>query len=153
MPGWQERSAYIDQLGQQIAATPGVLAVGSGTAPPNSSFETEFSVTGRPTSQKQKTRMDLVSSNYFSMLHIPTLRGRMWSEAEDRQALPLAVVNETFAKRFLSGSDPVGQQIALRIIDGTRKEISTPGSSPPSRLSRNYREFGADRRCRRRLNQ
>ncbi len=132
LSGWGERTAYVEQLRQQIATAPGVLGVESGDAPPNSGFETEFSVVGRPTSQKQKTHMAQTSSGYFTLLKMPVLRGRAWNATENRQGLPLAVVNDTFAKRFLAGSDPIGQQISWPVIDEIRKETPPPGFPPPA---------------------
>ncbi len=132
LPGWQERVAYTEQLGQQIATTPGVLAVASGDPPPNNGWENGFTVVGRPTSQKQTTRLVQASANYFALLHIPILRGRVWNETENRQGLPLAVVNETFAKRYLAGADPVGQQIEMPLFDEVRKETPPPGFPPPA---------------------
>ncbi len=132
LSGWQERTAYVEQLRQQIATTAGVLGVENGDAPPNSGFETDFSVVGRPTSQKQKTHMAQAGSGYFALLKMPVLRGRVWNSTENRQGLPLAVVNETFAKRFLAGSDPIGQQISWPVIDEIRKETPPPGFPPPA---------------------
>ena len=132
LPGWKERTAFVEQLRQQIATTPGVLGVEGGDPPPISGFDTEFSVVGRPTSQKQKTHMAQTSSGYFALLKMPVLRGRVWNATENRQGLPLAVVNETFAKRFLAGSDPLSQQVSLPVIDETRKETPPPGFPPPA---------------------
>ena len=132
LPGWQERTAYIEQLGRQIATTPGVMSVGSGGPPPNDGWKNEFTVVGRPTSQKQITRMSQVTDNYFSLLHVPLLHGRVWNETENRQGLPLAVVNESFAKRYLAGADPIGQQIEMPMFDEVRKETPPPGFPPPA---------------------
>ena len=127
LPTWEQRTAYAAQLGQQIAATPGVLAVATGDAPPTAGFETEFLIPSRPTSQKQKTHMSLINPAFLPLLGIPVLHGRMWSDAENRQGLPLAVVNQAFAQRFFSGSDPIGQQISIPVFDEIRKELPPPG--------------------------
>ena len=51
-----------------------------------------------------------VSPAYFATLRIPLVRGRLLA-AEDRAGAPaVAVVSETFARRFFAGRDPIGQR-------------------------------------------
>ena len=56
---------------------------------------------------------DIVAAGYFDTLGIPILRGRAFA-ALDRQGAPqVVVVNETFARRYWPGKDPVGQSVWL----------------------------------------
>ena len=131
LPTWQERSVYVDQLGQRIAATPGVLSVASAAdVPPDSGFETELSIVGRPSPEKQKSSLNLVDPAFFPQLRIPLLRGRIWSPTENRQGLPVAVVNAAFAQRYLANSNPIGQQVAMPIFKEVAKAVP-PGFTPP----------------------
>jgi predicted permease len=55
----------------------------------------------------------VVSRSYFSLLRIPILAGRAFTEADVRGAEPVVVVNEAFAKRYWgSARSAVGQRIA-----------------------------------------
>jgi macrolide transport system ATP-binding/permease protein len=39
-------------------------------------------------------------------------RGRYFTEAEDRQKRPVAIINQAFAKQYFPGEDPIGQELA-----------------------------------------
>lgn len=60
-------------------------------------------------------RMDvgctMVAPGYFSLLRIPLPGGRDFSERDDRNAAPVVIVNEAFARRYFGGSSPVGRRI------------------------------------------
>ncbi len=52
----------------------------------------------------------LVSPGYFAAMGIPILRGRDLAE-QDRRDVPLvAVINETLARQYFGGRDPIGQR-------------------------------------------
>jgi predicted permease len=54
-----------------------------------------------------------VSPRYFDVVRIAVLRGRSFT-ADDRERAPkVAIVNETFARRFLGGRDPIGRRVGL----------------------------------------
>jgi putative ABC transport system permease protein len=53
----------------------------------------------------------LVSSDYFRTLGVRLTAGRGFEPTDRRGGLPVAVVNETLAKRFWPGEDPVGKII------------------------------------------
>ncbi len=131
---WQERSVYRDQLLARIAAIPGVLSVAaSNEAPPYGSFNTDVHIVGQSSAREQKTNTYFVSPSFFPLLRIPLLRGRVWTEAENGQGLPVAVVNQTFARRYLPGADPVGRQAELAMLRSLAKHENptAPGFAPP----------------------
>ncbi|HKG59361.1 MAG TPA: ABC transporter permease [Pyrinomonadaceae bacterium] len=53
-----------------------------------------------------------VSSDYFNTLQANLLRGRTFTDAEDLTKPNVVVINQTLAKKFFPGEDPVGQRIA-----------------------------------------
>lgn len=55
-----------------------------------------------------------VAPDYFATLGIPLLRGRPIEERDLNAAVPVAVVSESFARRFFGGEDPLGQTISLQ---------------------------------------
>jgi putative ABC transport system permease protein len=52
-----------------------------------------------------------VSEGYFSALGAPLLRGRFFTEQDDDTSPDVVIINETLAKRFFPGVDPVGRRI------------------------------------------
>jgi predicted permease len=58
---------------------------------------------------------NFVSPDYFRVLRIPLLRGRVFDERDRAGAQPVAIVNETMAKQAWPEQDPVGQFLQGRI--------------------------------------
>ena len=52
-----------------------------------------------------------MDSDYFSVLRIPLLQGRLLTRPEVLRGAHLAVISRTFAKRYFPDSDPIGRQI------------------------------------------
>ena len=54
-----------------------------------------------------------VSPRYFETMQIPLVRGREFTERDTRGAPGVVIVNETLARRFWPGTDPLGQRLRL----------------------------------------
>jgi len=52
-----------------------------------------------------------VSSDYFSTLQARLLRGRTFTDSEDSTKPKVVVINQTLAKKYFPGEDPIGQRI------------------------------------------
>jgi predicted permease len=52
-----------------------------------------------------------VSGNYFQTLGIPLLRGRFFDRRDGPNAPPAVIVNETLARRYWPGEDPIGKRL------------------------------------------
>ena len=52
-----------------------------------------------------------VTSEYFQTIRIPLLKGRYFSEQDQRNDVGAAIVNETFVKRYFANEDPIGKRI------------------------------------------
>ena len=52
-----------------------------------------------------------VTAGYFETLQMPLLSGRYFNEADGPDSQPVAVVNQSFARKFYGGSNPVGRHI------------------------------------------
>jgi hypothetical protein len=74
--------------------------------------EFSFDVTGSNVEEKQ-ARIHLVSPEYFSTLQIPLRRGRIWNATENARGDFVAVVNQSFARRYWPQSDPIGRQLRV----------------------------------------
>ena len=67
----------------------------------------------------------VVSEGYFETLGMP-LRGRDFTAADTEQAPPVAVVNETFARRHWPNEDPLGKRVMLP-LKGKGPELQVIG--------------------------
>lgn len=54
---------------------------------------------------------NIVTPGYFSLMRIPLLRGRDFTDADRAESPGVVIINETMAKRFWPGQDPLGLQI------------------------------------------
>jgi predicted permease len=64
-----------------------------------------------------------VSPSYFSTLRVPLLAGRPFRDADRRDSVPVAIVNQTFAKQYFPGTSPMGYHIAFAASPGIQREI------------------------------
>jgi len=112
---WAERAAYFEQLHDKVAEVPGVTtaAVSSNATPPDNGFTTKFELLGKPSSQEQSFRFNMVSAEYFPALKIPLVQGRMWDRDESHRGAPVMVVNQTFVRRYFPNGDAVGHSVRV----------------------------------------
>jgi macrolide transport system ATP-binding/permease protein len=55
-----------------------------------------------------------VGEDYFKTLGIPIVAGREFQRADDENALPIAIINETMAAKYWPEKDPIGQRIKMK---------------------------------------
>lgn len=67
------------------------------------------------------TSMNYVTPGYFETLRIPLRAGRLFDERDSENAAPVVLVNETFARKFLNGQDPLAGRLLGR--NGTRQIV------------------------------
>ncbi|MGH9347251.1 MAG: ADOP family duplicated permease [Vicinamibacterales bacterium] len=69
----------------------------------------------------------VVTPGYFRTLRIPVLRGREFTEADDANPAAGFIVNEAFAKRFLSDVDPLGASLSVFMEDRENPHLPVIG--------------------------
>jgi predicted permease len=116
------RNGFSDTA-DRLRAIPGVKAVSvmfGGTPLTGSDSELWYWVEGRPKPERSQMDMALfygVAPDYFKVMRIPLLRGRLISQQET-ETNPCAIdVDEEFAKKAFPGQDAVGQHINIEIIN------------------------------------
>ena len=128
---WAERAAYFGQLRERIATMPGVVSAGisSNATPPNNGWSQPFEILGKTAGEYQEARVNLVSPEYFSILHIPLTNGRFWDQAEVSRGATLAVVNQTFARKYFAGEEIVGRSVRIpRLTSQPPYSLAATGS-------------------------
>jgi predicted permease len=110
--------AMYRRLEDELNHTPGVQ--GSGLAmynPLTDNWGELILVAGHPPgklNEESGASWDRVSANYLQNWGIPILKGRAFADADNETSAPVAIVNETFVKRFFkSDEDPIGQHFGL----------------------------------------
>jgi predicted permease len=128
---WAEREAYFEQIHQKASEVPGASIVGisSNATPPSNGFNTKFEILGRPSKEDQPFRFNMVSKEYFPVLRVPLLRGRIWDATEEHRGAALVVINQTFAKRYFPNEDPVGHSLKFPEVTAVPPfRLTAPGS-------------------------
>ncbi len=107
---------FYTRLVDDVSQVPGVSAVGASTELPLGVRERRaFTL-----EQELQAARDLphsvahecVMGRYFEAVGIPLKRGRYFTASDAQQSEPVAIINETFARRFWGTADPVGERIA-----------------------------------------
>jgi len=64
-----------------------------------------------------------VGPDYFSTLKVAILAGRPFHEWDSQEGAPVAIVNQTFAKAYFQGANPIGYHLAFADSPTTWREI------------------------------
>jgi putative ABC transport system permease protein len=101
-----------------MAARPEFTSVGTTTAFPLSGqdLENSFAVDGYASAspdQEPVAALRGVSPGYTSAMGIPIRAGRALTPADDLRGAPVALVNETFVRRFFGSRNPIGGRISV----------------------------------------
>jgi len=120
----EQTVAFYRELLQKIEALPGVSSASVSTGMPvvGTSTGARFTIEGQPISDpasRPLSRFNMVSVDFFRTFGIPIVRGRAFNEQDTAGSVPVAVVNETFARKYFAGLDPLQQRIlADHIVAG-----------------------------------
>src|SRR5215472_10259097 len=117
---WKDRTNYFEQIREHIAALPEVVSAGMSTnaTPPWNGGDGSLESLGGHNGEQQSARLNYVDSEYFAVLHIPVLAGRLWEHPELMRGARLCVVNQTLARQSWPGANPVGQQVRFPDLKG-----------------------------------
>ena len=119
--GLRERgraARFVEEVLPRIAALPGVRATGATTGVPLEVGAAEQAITRygdpvRPAAQSPHVAHMAVTPGYFNALGIPLTRGRPLTEDDRADGALVAIVNETAARRYWPGEDPIGKRFAI----------------------------------------
>jgi predicted permease len=92
----------------KLRGIPGVAAVGQADIVPMSGSGWNQAVLVDAQKQEDICWFNRVSPGFFEAMGTPVLKGRDFEERDDLSAPPLAVVNETFVRKYLAGREPIG---------------------------------------------
>jgi putative ABC transport system permease protein len=129
-PDWPEIVQFNDRLVARAREIPGVEAAGIAAAHPlDVGFTNSWRVVGREEESRgwPEISVRIVSPGYFETMGLVRLAGRLIEDGDHARSAPVALINETAAKRFFSTRDPVGEELSFwginrRIVGVVRDE-------------------------------
>lgn len=123
-PGYKEDAAiqsFYSRATARLAALPGVAGVTITSSLPISggTGTGDLAIEGRATAPGDLGAVTPLRTtpDYFRVMGIPLVRGRVFDEHDDASRQPVALINEGMARRFWPNEDPVGKRIKI----GTRQ--------------------------------
>ncbi len=144
------RQAFVQMAVDNLGALPGVTGVALTTNVPGADDSKLASIdvalpfvrTDRPAppaGREPQAYQTLVSSSLFEVLDQPLLEGRAFSQVDGPDGTPVAIVNETFVRRYFPGESAIGRSIlwsreeAPRTIIGVVADVRLNGHASPPR--------------------
>jgi putative ABC transport system permease protein len=107
-------AGFFRPLLLRLKAMPGILeATETSTLPPYGGIPSDIEIPGKTHEEKWTALYQLCSEGYFPVLKLQFLAGRPFTEAEVNGVKKLAVVNQTFAHKYLGAENPIGQRLHL----------------------------------------
>src|SRR6266446_5683199 len=109
---------FYQQLLNRVQTLTGVLKAGGVNIVPTSSgnLDGPFQIVGRPTfpkGQEPYAQQRVATPGYFEAIGTALRRGRTFTDQDDAHAARVVLINETFARRFFGGQQPIGQRLDL----------------------------------------
>jgi putative ABC transport system permease protein len=135
--------AFYEQLYQRLSTLPGSTSAALTDRVPLTGGQSPapVAVVGRPLpplSERPLANRHLVSPKYFATLGIPLRAGRDFDERDSARVPHVVIINETFARQYFPGEDPLGRTLVTgmgqrpaQIIGVVADVRSTTLNTPP----------------------
>jgi len=125
-------TAFYEQLSSRIENLPGVQSVSATSVLPLSGSNTRinFTILGRPPlslSERPVTQYRMTGPNYFRTMSIPVRFGRDFTNGDTPHSQPVAIINDSFARRYWPNETPIGAHIMLDDNNQAPREVEIIG--------------------------
>lgn len=108
---------FYDEVVRRVGVLPGVKAAAVASAlPMDVSRMTPVLVEGQPAvplAERPIIIIQTFTSSYLRAMEIPLIKGRFFNPYDKQDSLRVLAVNQSFARRFFPGQDPIGKHIWL----------------------------------------
>ena len=110
----EQRQQLYRRIIDRLQALPGVQSVSLSQNGPvmTSSQISGFSIEGYTprTGERMSTNEEIVTEDYFATVGLRVVRGRPFGAADRVEGSKATMINETMARRFFAGQDPIGKR-------------------------------------------
>jgi putative ABC transport system permease protein len=113
----------LKRILERLRHVPGAVSVAASTSPPiGFPLEVNFKVPGEASAASHDALPSAaylgVSPSYFTTLKTEILRGRDFSKGDTAASTRVAIVNETMARLYWAGRNPVGRRLSIDFLPG-----------------------------------
>jgi predicted permease len=113
----QKQIAFFSELRRRVSALPGVRSAGLSAARPLSKIRvTPILFDGQPQlplMERPFTTIEAITPGYLETMRIPLLSGRSFTDADDKQAPLVVMVNQALARRYWPNENPIGKHMSV----------------------------------------
>lgn len=119
---------FQKRLLERVRALPGAQSAGiADLIPVDLHFSrTSIFIEGQPLERAENAPLAMnnrVSPGYFQAMDTRLILGRDFTEQDDEKAVRVAIINETFARRFWPGEDPLGKRFSMGEPDAPKRQV------------------------------
>jgi predicted permease len=127
-----QRIQEMETARRDVAQTPGIAGAGFSIVwwPGILAATQPIQIRSNPTLNNLKAVVAPISPQVLSVLRVPLLRGRIFDDAEVQRQVHVAMVNQTFCKRYLGALDPIGQRVRIPSLKNFGWDSSLSGRTP-----------------------
>ncbi|MGD0695931.1 MAG: ABC transporter permease [Terriglobia bacterium] len=119
----ERRWEIYQQIENRLRALPGVVSASRSWNTPISGYEWNQDIQAdspnSPTGEAALTYFNAISPAYFETLRTPLLAGRVFNDHDTKNAPPVAIVNQTMARKFFPNLNPIGRYFRTAEVSGS----------------------------------
>jgi putative ABC transport system permease protein len=130
------RDVFFATLRHELSGLPGVRGTTIASAPPLEEEPSAIPLTlsGSADDRSFRANFRMVAHDYFGLLGIPMLRGRLLAPGDVRSGPPVVVVSASLARTIWGNADPIGQRLARSGSEGDAEVVGVVGDVRTSGL-------------------
>ncbi|HET9407552.1 MAG TPA: ABC transporter permease [Candidatus Sulfotelmatobacter sp.] len=142
----EQTKSFFERLNLNLQTMPGITSVGLSTMPILKGYAWQNAIVGKDFEGvpiEQQPILSEVGPDYFATLGIPIIAGRPFTLQDDvdrrgSNEYAYAVINESFARKYFPGREPIGQRFGLvNDMQPVKPDIEVIGVIP----DRKYRDL------------
>jgi putative ABC transport system permease protein len=111
-----QQAELVGRIVERVKALPGVVAAAASSAVPlgDIDYRKQFTIPDQATpGARQVARSRMITPGYFGVMGIPLIKGRFFTEQDNRSAPPVAIISDLMARRYFDGAEPLGKRLII----------------------------------------
>lgn len=144
-PKLRQRSSFYQRALARLSALPGVdgVALCSALAPYNGGASSPLTLAGQaPTETLEAVNQLQISNDYFRVVGLQMLRGRIFDRRDQEGSQDVAIINDQLARKYFPHDDPMGRQIMLGKPGDKAPWLTIIGEVSSEKRTSVYQEMG-----------